>query len=77
MATTFFNDIKDIQIVAAYNPNADKTMIHILIDTAPRKDGDQPIHEECVLMIRGAPSSVREKIKEAFKHFLEPKEEVQ
>jgi len=74
MATTFFNDIKDLQIVAAYNPNADKTMIHILIDTNPRKEGELPAQEECVLMIRGTPSVVREKLKDAFKHFLEPKE---
>ena len=74
MATTFFNDIKDLQIVAAYNPNSDKTMIHLLIDTAPRNDGDLPTHEECVLMIRGVPSEVREKLKSAFKHFFEAKE---
>jgi hypothetical protein len=74
MATTFFNDINDLQIVAAYNPTANKTMIHLLIDTAPRKEGEQPIHEECVLMIRGEPSQVRDKLKDAFKHFFEPKE---
>ena len=74
MATTFFNDIKDLQVVASYNPSANKTMIHLLIDTAPGKEGDRPIHEECVLMIRGEPSQVREKLKEAFKHFLEPKQ---
>ena len=75
MATTFFNDINDLQVVAAYNPNNDKTMIHLLIDTAPNRDGDKPIHEECVLMIRGRPSVVREKLKDAFKHFLEAKEQ--
>lgn len=74
MATTFFNDINDLQIVAAYNPTANKTMLHLLIDTAPRKEGEPPFHEECVLMIRGEPSVVREKIKEAFKHYLEPKQ---
>jgi hypothetical protein len=74
MATTFFNDIKDLQVVAAYNPSNDKTMLHLLIDTHPRREGELPAQEECVLMIRGAPSQVREKIKEAFKHFLEPKE---
>ena len=74
MATTFFNDIKDLQIVAAYNPASDKTMIHLLIDTAPR-EGTLPIHEECVLMIRGTPSSARQKLKEAFKHFFEAKEQ--
>jgi hypothetical protein len=75
MATTFFNDIKDLQIVAAYNPNSDKTMIHLLIDTAPRRSDDPPVHEECVLMIRGTPSVVREKLKDAFKHFFEAKEQ--
>ena len=74
MATTFFNDINDLQIVAAYNPNSDKTMIHLLIDTHPRKEGELWVQEECVLMIRGAPSSVREKLKTAFKHFFEAKE---
>ena len=74
MATTFFNDIKDLQVVAAYNPASDKTMIHLLIDTAPR-EGTLPIHEECVLMIRGTPSVVREKLKDAFKHFFEAKEQ--
>lgn len=74
MATTFFNDIKDLQIVAAYNPASDKTMIHLLIDTAPR-EGNLPIHEECVLMIRGTPSSARQKLKDAFKHFFEAKEQ--
>ena len=74
MATTFFNDVKDIQVVASYNPNADKTMIHLLIDTHPRKEGEMHMHEECVLMIRGTPTVVREKLKDAFKHFLEAKE---
>lgn len=74
MATTFFNDIKDLQVVAAYNPASDKTMIHLLIDTAPR-EGTLPIHEECVLMIRGTPSSVREKLNNALKHFLEAKDQ--
>ena len=74
MATTFFNDIKELQVVAAYNPKNDKTMLHLLIDTHPRREGELPAQEECVLMIRGAPSEVREKIKEAFKHFLEPKQ---
>ena len=74
MATTFFNDIKELQVVAAYNPKNDKTMLHLLIDTHPRKEGELPAQEECVLMIRGAPSEVREKLKEAFKHFLEPKQ---
>jgi len=74
MATTFFNDIKDLQVVAAYNPKNDKTMLHLLIDTHPRRENDLPAQEECVLMIRGAPSEVREKLKEAFKHFLEPKQ---
>ena len=74
MATTFFNDIKDLQLVAAYNPTNDKTMLHLLIDTHPRRDSDMPAQEECVLMIRGTPSQVREKIKEAFKHFLEAKQ---
>lgn len=74
MATTFFNDIKDLQLVAAYNPSNDKTMLHLLIDTHPRRSNDLSVQEECVLMIRGAPSEVREKIKEAFKHFLEAKQ---
>ena len=75
MATTFFNDIKDLQVVAAYNPASDKTMIHLLIDTAPRRSDDPPVHEECVLMIRGTPSSVREKLNNALKHFLEAKDQ--
>jgi hypothetical protein len=74
MATTFFNDIKDLQVVAAYNPASNKTMIHLLIDTHPRKDGELTAQEECVLMIRGQPSQVREQLKEAFKHFLEAKQ---
>lgn len=74
MATTFFNDIKDLQVVAAYNPASNKTMIHLLIDTHPRKEGELTAQEECVLMIRGQPSQVREQLKEAFKHFLEAKQ---
>ena len=73
MATTFFNDIKDIQVVAAYNPASNKTMIHLLIDTHPRKEGESNAQEECVLMVRGEPSKVREQLKDAFKHFFEPK----
>jgi hypothetical protein len=74
MATTFFNDIKDLQVVAAYNPASNKTMIHLLIDTHPRKDGESTAQEECVLMIRGEPSAARAKLKEALKHFLEAKQ---
>ena len=74
MATTFFNDIKDLQVVATYNPSANKTMIHLLIDTYPRKEGELWVQEECVLMIRGTGTEAREKLKEAFKHFLEPKQ---
>lgn len=73
MATSFFNDIKDLQVVASYNPNSNKTMIHLLIDTYPRRENELPAQEECVLMMRGTPTETREKLKEAFKHFLEPK----
>lgn len=71
MATSIFNDIKDITLVASYNSTSNKTLLNILIDTYPRIEGQAVAHEEVTLMVRGMPSEVRTKIKEAFKHFLE------
>ena len=74
MATTFFNDVAEIQAVFQYSADNNKTVMHLLIDTHPRISGQATSHEECVIMFRGTPDEFRNKLTEAFKHFLEPKQ---
>ena len=70
MATSFFNDIEDFSITFTYSDQANKTAMHILINTAPRIEGQAVSHEEAVLMYRGTPSQPREKLDAELKHFM-------
>ena len=74
MATSFFNDIADFSVAFTYSVEANKTAMNILIDTNPRIAGQATVHEEAVLMYRGTPSELREKLKKDLSHFLEAKD---
>jgi hypothetical protein len=75
MATSFFNDISDFTIAFTYSIQSNKTAMNILIDTAPRIEGQATVHEEAVLMYRGTPSELRKKLAKELNHFLEADDE--
>jgi|APCry1669189534_1035231.scaffolds.fasta_scaffold40524_2 hypothetical protein len=70
MATTIFNNIDNLSFTFTYNPDSNKTVMNILLDTSSRIEGQACHHEEAVLMFKGTPSEFQKKLDDELAHFL-------
>lgn len=73
MATTYFSRTVRMDAMVHYLSEHNKTMLHLLLDTADYHQPDQITFEECVIQFNGTPDELRLALTKALNNAFEGK----